>query len=125
MEKTHEMQLEEMREIITAQGQALADLRQAIAEGRDLKTVVPVKIDFVYLCPGDPHYQKIIDQGGMVLPEDGPTHRNGWITKVESVSRKHQTFGQNGRPIEFETTHQVAVWKCQTCGAEKTLDPYQ
>ena len=84
----------------------------------------PVKIDLKYLCPNDPNRQKIIDAGGMVLPEDGPLHQSGWITDQKNVESKHRTFS-NGREVEFTTTHQTANHICQTCGGVTFLDKYQ
>lgn len=115
---------DELRQEVASLSKELADLRKALAEGKDIKAITPVKVDTTYLCPKDPNRQKVLDNDGVVLPEDGPLHLNGWITKIENVSRKHQTFGPDGRPIQFESIHQVATWKCQQDGSELTLDPY-
>jgi hypothetical protein len=102
----------------------LADLRQSLADGKPISArPKPVKVDLKYLCPKDPNYKKLIDSHGVVMIEDGPVHTLGWITTIENVDKKHRTFNQ-GREVEWVSTHQRATWKCQECGAEKEIDPY-
>jgi hypothetical protein len=102
----------------------LSDLRKALSEGKDVKAITPVKVDTTYLCPKDPNRQKVLSQNGFVMPDDGPLHLNGWITKIEHVKSQHNGVGPDGRPFVFETTHMVATWKCQQDGSTLTLDPY-
>jgi len=93
---------------------------------KTLEEPKPVKIDLTYLCPNDPNREKIIEAGGFVLPEDGPQHLGGYITKIEIVEEKKYTYDPNGRRIEFPIKHQTAVWVCQTkgCDGQITIDPY-
>jgi len=93
---------------------------------RTLEEPKPVKIDLTRLCPNDPNYDKIIEAGGVVLPEDGPQHLSGYMTKTENVEEKRYTYDPNGRRIEFPVFHQTSVWICQAkgCDGKRLIDPY-
>lgn len=103
----------------------LAELKQALANGKPITAPPkPVQVDLKYLCPNDPNRKKLEENNGLVLPEFAPQHTFGWFLKIEQVQKKHRTFGQDGKEIEFTSTHMIAIWKCQHCLAEKNIDPY-
>jgi hypothetical protein len=91
---------------------------------REIEEPKLVKIDTKYLCPNDPNRAKILEAGGMVLPDDGPVHQGGWIVDQKTVEQKKRTFS-NGREVEFVVQHQTAKRICQRCGGETILDPYE
>jgi hypothetical protein len=102
----------------------VAELRAIVSSIPGLKVPQPVKISLKYLCPKDPNHDKLVDANGLVMPEDGPVHTLGWITDIKNVVQKHRTFNQDGKEVQFTSTHQTATWKCQTCGSELNVDPY-
>lgn len=104
--------------------QEVADLRKALAGVQGVQLIQPVNIALTTLCPKDPNRDKILEAGGVVMPEDGPTHLGGFITDIRNVAKKHRTMGPDGRQIEFEAIHQTATWICATDGSEIKLDPY-
>lgn len=96
------------------------------ARVKTLEEPKPVKVDLTYLCPNDPNRDKIIEAGGIVMPEDGPLHLGGYIAKTEDVEEKKYTYDPQGRRIEYKITHKIAFWVCQTtgCDGKLTIDPY-
>jgi hypothetical protein len=102
----------------------VAELKQLLTSIPGVKVARPVTVDLKYLCPKDPNFKAITEAEGVVMPAEGPTHLNGWITDIKNTLKKHRTFNQEGKEIEFTSTHTSATWKCQTCGAEKNVDPY-
>ncbi len=101
----------------------LDDLKKALAQGKDLKALTPVKVDMTYLCSKDPNREKIIKADGVVMPDDGPKHLGGYITDIAYTDEKKRTFVE-GRQTEFVVKRKSAKWICSTCGSEKTIDPY-
>ena len=93
---------------------------------KTLEEPKPVKVDLTYLCPNDPNRDKIIEGGGVVMPEDGPQHQSGYIVKTEDVEEKKYTYDPQGRRIEFKVMHKIAFWVCQSkgCDGKLTIDPY-
>lgn len=106
----------------------IQELTNAIRELMGTKKapeLTPIKVDLTYLCPNDPNRAKVLASNGLVLPVDAPVHTSGFITDTKAVEKKHQTFGPDGRRMEFNATHMTATWICATCNAEIKLDPYR
>lgn len=92
---------------------------------REIEEPKPVKVDLTYLCPKDPNRKKILEANGVVMPDDEPQHKGGYITDIRFTPEKKRTYDATGRQIEFNVQRKSATWICSTCGSEIKLDPYK
>lgn len=104
--------------------QQIDELRRIVSNIPGAKGAQPVQVSLKYLCPKDPNHDILVNNNGLVMPEHGPVHTLGWITDIKNVIRKHRTMNQDGKEVQFTSTHQTATWKCQQCGSEVNVDPY-